>query len=70
MHCLSKSYLYRRGSGSESIFTWDNVKYTVPYIGGERKLLNKVDGYAKPGVMVALVGASGAGKTTLLNTLS
>lgn len=57
-------------SGSESVFTWENVEYTVPYLGGERKLLNKVNGYAKPGVMVALMGASGAGKTTLLNTLS
>lgn len=57
-------------SSSESVFTWKDVEYTVPYQGGERKLLNKVNGYAKPGVMVALVGASGAGKTTLLNTLS
>ncbi|KAH6646514.1 ABC-2 type transporter-domain-containing protein [Truncatella angustata] len=55
---------------SESIFTWRDVEYTVPYLGGERKLLNKVNGYAKPGLMVALMGASGAGKTTLLNTLS
>ena len=54
-------------SGSESIFTWENVEYTVPY---ERKFLNRINGYAKPGVMVALMGASGAGKTTLLNTLS
>jgi ATP-binding cassette subfamily G (WHITE) protein 2 (SNQ2) len=37
-------------SGSESVFTWENVEYTVPYMGGERKLLNKVNGYAKPGV--------------------
>jgi ATP-binding cassette subfamily G (WHITE) protein 2 (SNQ2) len=57
-------------SGSESIFTWSNVEYTVPYLGGERKLLNKVNGYARPGVMVALMGVSGAGKTTLLNTLA
>jgi ATP-binding cassette subfamily G (WHITE) protein 2 (SNQ2) len=57
-------------AGSERIFTWENVEYTVPYLGGERKLLNKVNGYAKPGLMVALMGASGAGKTTLLNTLS
>lgn len=57
-------------SGSESVFTWENVQYTVPYMGGEKRLLNNVTGYAKPGVMVALVGASGAGKTTLLNTLS
>lgn len=55
---------------SESIFTWKDVEYTVPYQGGERKLLNNVNGYAKPGCMVALMGASGAGKTTLLNTLS
>ena len=55
---------------SDRIFTWSNVNYTVPVVGGERKLLNNVSGYAKPGVMVALMGASGAGKTTLLNTLS
>ncbi|KAI0395863.1 ABC-2 type transporter-domain-containing protein [Xylariaceae sp. FL0594] len=55
---------------SSSIFTWRDVEYTVPYLGGERKLLNKVNGYAKPGLLVALVGASGAGKTTLLNTLA
>lgn len=57
-------------SKSESIFTWQDVEYTVPYQGGERKLLNKVSGYAKPGLLIALVGASGAGKTTLLNTLA
>lgn len=57
-------------TGSESIFTWKDVEYTVPYLGGEKKLLNKVSGYAKPGVMTALMGASGAGKTTLLNTLA
>ncbi|TAQ88979.1 hypothetical protein B7494_g2691 [Chlorociboria aeruginascens] len=57
-------------SSSESIFTWENVEYTVPYLGGQKKLLNKINGYAKPGLMIALMGASGAGKTTLLNTLS
>ncbi|KAI1398279.1 ABC-2 type transporter-domain-containing protein [Hypoxylon fuscum] len=55
---------------SDSIFTWRDVEYTVPYLGGQRKLLNKVNGYAKPGIMVALMGASGAGKSTLLNTLA
>ncbi|KAI0404625.1 ABC-2 type transporter-domain-containing protein [Xylaria palmicola] len=59
-----------RISNSDSVFTWRDVEYTVPYLGGQRKLLNRVDGYAKPGLLVALVGASGAGKTTLLNTLA
>ncbi len=65
-----KEETLERISGSESVFTWSNVEYTVPYLGEEKKLLNKVNGYAKPGVMVALMGASGAGKTTLLNTLA
>ena len=55
---------------TDSIFTWTEVDYSVPYQGGQRQLLNRVNGYAKPGVMIALMGASGAGKTTLLNTLS
>lgn len=55
---------------SESIFTWEDLCYTVPNPQGPKRLLNNVRGYAKPGVMVALMGASGAGKTTLLQTLS
>ncbi|KAL8899655.1 MAG: hypothetical protein Q9207_006085, partial [Kuettlingeria erythrocarpa] len=55
---------------SDEIFTWTDVEYSVPHEGSQRKLLNRVHGYAKPGVMIALMGASGAGKTTLLNTLS
>jgi ATP-binding cassette, subfamily G (WHITE), member 2, SNQ2 len=57
-------------SGSDSVFTFEDVTYEVPYQGGSRKLLNNVNGYVKPGMMIALMGASGAGKTTLLNTLS
>lgn len=57
-------------SSSEQIFTWEDVNYSVAYQGGQKQLLNHINGYAKPGVMVALMGASGAGKTTLLNTLS
>lgn len=44
-----------------SIFTWQNVNYTIPYKGGKRKLLQGVHGYVKPGRLTALMGASGAG---------
>ncbi|KAH2041402.1 hypothetical protein KXW51_000925 [Aspergillus fumigatus] len=55
---------------STSIFTWQDVNYTIPYEGGQRKLLQDVHGYVKPRRLTALMGASGAGKTTLLNTLA
>ncbi|KAJ9478985.1 putative Protein SNQ2 (putative) [Pseudozyma hubeiensis] len=51
-------------------FTWSNLEYTVPVQGGQRKLLDKVYGYVKPGQMTALMGSSGAGKTTLLDVLA
>jgi ATP-binding cassette, subfamily G (WHITE), member 2, SNQ2 len=67
---VSKQKALTQISSSRQIFTWENVNYSVPYQGGQKQLLNNVDGYCKPGVMVALMGTSGAGKTTLLNTLS
>lgn len=44
-----------------SIFTWQNVNYTIPYKNGQRELLQNVSGYVKPGRLTALMGASGAG---------
>ncbi|KXJ87357.1 brefeldin A resistance protein [Microdochium bolleyi] len=59
-----------RVEGNSAVFTFQDVNYTIPYEGGERKLLDNVQGYVKPGKLTALMGASGAGKTTLLNILA
>ncbi|KAK2759372.1 hypothetical protein FQN54_002850 [Arachnomyces sp. PD_36] len=55
---------------SAAVFTWQHVNYKIPVKGGEKMLLQDVQGYVRPGRLTALVGASGAGKTTLLNALA
>ncbi|KAL6901095.1 pleiotropic drug resistance protein [Trichoderma evansii] len=55
---------------NETVFTFRNINYTIPYEKGHRDLLQDVQGYVRPGRLTALMGASGAGKTTLLNALA
>ena len=55
------------------VFT--NLHYTVKVKNSEkqtvdRKLLNGISGYVKPGQLTALMGASGAGKTTLMDVIA
>ncbi|EFX03218.1 ABC multidrug transporter [Grosmannia clavigera kw1407] len=52
------------------VFTWRDVVYDVTIKGQDRRLLNHVSGWVKPGTLTALMGVSGAGKTTLLDALA
>lgn len=54
----------------KDVFTWRNVTLDIPVKGGQRRLLDGVSGWVKPGTLTALMGVSGAGKTTLLDTLA
>ena len=54
----------------EAIFQWRDVCYDIKIKSEERRILDHVSGWVKPGTLTALMGVSGAGKTTLLNTLA
>lgn len=53
-----------------AIFSWRNVCYDIKIKKEERRILDHVDGWVKPGTLTALMGVSGAGKTTLLDVLA
>ncbi|KAF2434531.1 hypothetical protein EJ08DRAFT_646484 [Tothia fuscella] len=53
-----------------AIFSWKDVCYDIKIKGEERRILDHVDGWVKPGTLTALMGVSGAGKTTLLDALA
>lgn len=55
---------------SNDLFFWRDVCYDIKIKGKDRRILDHVDGWVKPGTLTALMGASGAGKTTLLDTLA
>ncbi|KAK4983971.1 Multidrug resistance protein [Elasticomyces elasticus] len=53
-----------------AVFQWQNVCYDIKLKGGSKRILDRVDGWVKPGTLTALMGVSGAGKTTLLDVLA
>ncbi|CAG8960438.1 hypothetical protein HYFRA_00008157 [Hymenoscyphus fraxineus] len=53
-----------------SIFHWRNICYDIRVKKEDRRILDHVDGWVKPGTLTALMGPSGAGKTTLLDVLA
>lgn len=60
---------------SGGVLSWSDLCYTVtvgklPIRKKKLHLLNHIDGYVRPGMALALMGASGAGKTTLLDVLA
>ncbi|KAK5652958.1 hypothetical protein OQA88_9437 [Cercophora sp. LCS_1] len=54
----------------KDVFTWKDVVYDIEIKGEQRRLLDHVSGWVKPGTLTALMGSSGAGKTTLLDVLA
>lgn len=40
-------------------FTWEALTYDVDVSGGQKRLLDEIYGYVKPGTLTALMGSSG-----------
>ncbi|KAL4885202.1 ABC-2 type transporter-domain-containing protein [Aspergillus karnatakaensis] len=57
-------------SKQTAIFHWQDVCYDIKIKGENRRILNHVDGWVKPGTLTALMGVTGAGKTSLLDVLA
>ncbi|CAI7673956.1 unnamed protein product [Penicillium pancosmium] len=53
-----------------AIFHWEEVCYDIKIKGENRRILDRVDGWVKPGTLTALMGVTGAGKTSLLDVLA
>ncbi|CZT44690.1 probable ABC transporter [Rhynchosporium secalis] len=53
-----------------STFQWRDVCFDIKIKKEDRRILNHVDGWVKPGTLTALMGPSGAGKTSLLDVLA
>ena len=47
----------------------DTLPPSISTSGRTKKVLHNLSGFAKPGQMMAIMGASGSGKTSLLNVL-
>lgn len=54
----------------EFLTSWLSKRKKVHSVGQYKRVLNNISGVARPGTLLAIMGASGAGKTTLLNALA
>ncbi|RMD43205.1 hypothetical protein DV735_g1891, partial [Chaetothyriales sp. CBS 134920] len=53
-----------------AVFHWDSVCYDIKLKKEERRILDEIDGWIRPGTLTALMGVTGAGKTSLLDVLA
>ena len=61
-----------RTFGSQLIPLWGDVRFEEVVFGyvPEKRILNGISLYAKPGQKIAFVGSTGAGKTTIINLIN
>ncbi|KAE8394416.1 ABC-2 type transporter-domain-containing protein [Aspergillus alliaceus] len=62
--------IIKDGADLGAVFHWEDLCYDIKIKGEDRRILDHVDGWVRPGTSTALMGSSGAGKTTLLDILA
>lgn len=55
---------------NKSVFTWQDLTYTVKTAEGDRVLLDQVNGFIKPGTLSALMGSSGMSFSLLITCMT
>lgn len=55
-HSHTTSPIRSDSATKEDVFAWQNVVYDIPYQGQQRRLLDHVTGWVKPGTLTALMG--------------
>ncbi|KIX92790.1 uncharacterized protein Z520_11453 [Fonsecaea multimorphosa CBS 102226] len=59
-----------KGQDKTGTLAWEDLTLDIAIRGKNKRLLDNVNGWVKPGTLTCLMGVSGAGKTTLLDTLA
>ncbi|TPX30649.1 hypothetical protein SmJEL517_g05833 [Synchytrium microbalum] len=60
---------WRKSTGGVEL-SWRDLNYQVQVASGGKHILHNLNGTAKPGELLAILGGSGAGKSTLMDVLS
>ena len=70
--CFAWKVLDEKGAGASLVPLKGDVRFEQVVFGyvPEKKILNGISLYAKPGQKIAFVGSTGAGKTTIINLIN
>ena len=67
---VEEYYRFSAKQQEHLVLEWKDIEYSVAIKNQEKKVLNKCNGRAESGRMLAIMGPTGCGKTSLMNVLA